>query len=583
VRTRRTGNVVRRIGAAFTLLLLGACAAGDRRFPLRAPFALDTDLHSVTVPCRPDPSPKDPKHVSCTPEAYVSPVIWDGADNLLFRPLAESFEFEPSRESINVNSLDEVPDSAWFTNRIGVRPMSPDEIGRGACDPSKRIDPDGAADGSWIIDKGKQNGSSAGFRVVIPGKGKFMLKSDAPVPERPSAASVIGAAVYHAAGFFTSCEQVVYFRTSLLKLTPGLRVTGNFDGEKPFDQAALDAVLAGASKRGDLIRFQASAWLPGRLVGPFRYEGTRHDDPNDVVAHEDRRELRGGRLLAAWIDHFDAREQNSMDSWMADAKSEADSSPGHLVHYYLDTSDALGSEWAWEEITRRLGFSYVVDWGDLATDFVTLGIPIRPWDRAKRAPGHELFNYFDVKNFEPDHWKNEYPNPAFSRMTERDGAWMARILARFTPADVDALARMANFTDERQTGYLARILEGRLEKLLERYLERLSPITDLHIEGDDRLCGIDLAEARALRDAATFKYRAHTSAAWLPVARSDGGKVCATLPHIAKDGGLADDAPGRYLRVVLDDAVAKGPLVAFLYDLGPSRGFRLVGVDRPDR
>ena len=207
------------------------------------------------------------------------------------------------------------------------------------------------------------------------------------------------------------------------------------------------------------------------------------------MPHEDRRELRGARLLAAWLDHFDAREQNSMDTWIADHAKEADSSPGHVVHYYLDTSDCLGSSWDWEEITRRLGFSYVVDWKDLGTDFVTLGIPLRAWDRVAHVPGHEVFGYFDVKNFEPENWKNEYPNPAFSRMTERDGAWMARILSRFTPEGVKALAEDAAFTDPRQTEYLASVLEGRLEKILERYLTHLSPLASLHVEGEDRLCG----------------------------------------------------------------------------------------------
>ena len=48
------------------------------------------------------------------------------------------------------------------------------------------------------------------------------------------------------------------------------------------------------------------------------------------------------------------------------------------------------------------------------------------------------------------------------------------------------------------------------------------------------------------------------------------------------DGGVADDAPERYVRVRIEDGVAKGPLVADLYDLGPSRGFRLVGLERPE-
>ena len=33
--------------------------------------------------------------------------------------------------ALNVNTLDEVPDSSWFTNRIGRRPMSLDELVRG--------------------------------------------------------------------------------------------------------------------------------------------------------------------------------------------------------------------------------------------------------------------------------------------------------------------------------------------------------------------------------------------------------------------------------------------------------------------
>src|SRR5512134_124869 len=34
--------------------------------------------------------------------------------------------------ALNVNTIDEVPDSSWFVNRIGARPMSIPEILRGA-------------------------------------------------------------------------------------------------------------------------------------------------------------------------------------------------------------------------------------------------------------------------------------------------------------------------------------------------------------------------------------------------------------------------------------------------------------------
>ena len=396
--------------------------------------------------------------------------------------------------------------------------------------------------------------------------------------ERPSAASVIGAAVYHAVGFNFSCEQVVYIQRAALKLTPGLTVTDNTERERPFDEAALDKLLKGATHKGDLIRFQASAWLDGRLIGPFRYEGTRKDDPNDVIEHQHRRELRGGRLLAAWLDHFDAREQNSMDVWVAANAKNADSSPGFVRHYYLDTSDTLGSTWDWEGVSRRLGHSYLLDWGDIGLDFLALGLASRPWDRAQMEPGFEIFGYFSAKDFVAEDWVNEYPNPAFSRMSERDGAWMARILAHFTPEMVRKLAELGRFSDPRKTEYLAKVLEARLQAILSRYLTRLSPLGHLHLDGDT-LCATDLAEMRHVRPADAFRYSAKMGDRALIVARKGGGEICIALPHVAPDGGLADDAAERYLAVTVDDGVAK-PLVAYLYDLGAQRGHRLVGVER---
>ncbi len=569
------------VGVGASVALAAGCG-GLRPFPLRPPMTIDTDLHSVSVPCRREGTPKDPEHIACAPSVYVSPLAWDGIDNSIFRPLSGVFAVRASTESVNVNSMDEVADSAWFTNRLGVRRITPEELSRGACTPAQLLlDTENAAPGSWIIDKGKDNGSSPGFRVKIPGKGKYMLKSDAPVVERPSAASVIGAAAYHAAGYNFSCEQVVYVKRSTLKLTPGLTVTDNSERTKPFDEAALDRVFAGATKKGEYTRFQASAWLDGRLIGPFRYESTRDDDPNDTIPHEDRRELRGGRLLAAWLDHFDAREQNSMDVWIADNPKEPDSSPGFVRHYYLDTSDTLGSTWDWDGISRRLGHSYVLDWGDIGLDFVTFGIPSRPWDRARFEPGYEVFSYFSTRDFVPDEWVNEYPNPAFSRMTERDGAWMARVLARFTPELVATLARMGRFSEPKLTAYLERVLDGRLEAILNRYLMRLSPITDLHVERGDRLCGEDLAEMRRLRPDGDFQYHARLGDRPLAVERPEAARVCVALPRVAGDGGAPDDAPERYSVVTLEDGVAQGPLVAHLYDLGPARGYRLAGIERP--
>ena len=114
--------------------------------------------------------------------------------------------------------------------------MTPRQIELGACTPDRLLDGTTAGDGTWIIDKGKGDGSTDGFRVDIPGHGKYMFKADdTDTPEHSSAAQTVGAKVYYATGYYTTCEQVVYFRPSALKLTPGLHWEHNFGEEETFD------------------------------------------------------------------------------------------------------------------------------------------------------------------------------------------------------------------------------------------------------------------------------------------------------------------------------------------------------------
>jgi hypothetical protein len=567
-------------------LALSACASAPAgwRFPLRDPVWRDTDLSPVYVTCRGAPTKKDVHHVTCAPDPDNPTFLWDGADNLLFRIAAESTGVVTSDEALDVNSLDEVPDSAWFTNRIGMHPMTANEIALGACAPADILDGRTAAPGSWVVSHGKTSGSTDGFRVKIAGKGEYMLKADdADAPERNSAAQVIGARALHAAGYFTTCEQVVLFPRSALKLLPGLHWKHELGEERPFDERALEKVLAHSPKQGDLVRMVASKWLSGYTLGGFRFQGTRKDDPNDVIPHEARRELRGERLLTAWLGRYDIRAGNTVDEWRADGPGAPDSSPGHVVHNQMDTSEIIGSGYGVPQIDVRLGHSYVVDWGDFAADFFTLGLRHDAWEDSHVVPGHEFFAYFDVENFDPEAWKSEYSNAALSRMTERDAAWMARVLARFTPPVVDLLAESGALTDAAKTAYLKQVLEGRLAKILQRYLTRLSPITDVRVEGGDTVCATDLAEWRALRSPERFSYAARVlGGPELSVQRGAQGRICVRLPHVASDAGAPDDAPARYVRVRVVDGVAQGPLVAHLYDLGPSRGYKLVGLERPE-
>jgi len=567
-------------------LAFGCAASEPRRFPLRDPIWVDDDLRAVSLPCHDEEDEGKTKKI-CHPDEYVSPFAWDVADKTVFRPLTQFFAMDVGFEAVNVNSVDEVPDSSWFTNRIGVRPFTVDELKQGSC-PDIMLDPDSDADGTWVIDQGKPNGANPGFRINIEGVGKFMLKADQAVEgEKATGATAIASRLYHAAGWWTVCDTVVYVPKRLLKLTPNLVFADNSGVKRKFDEAKLTSVLDGAQKRGDDYRMLASRWLPGRTIGPFEYEETRDDDPNDVVPHEDRRDLRGARMMAAWLGHFDSREQNTMTTWMSTDAKNKDSSPGHTLHWYIDLGDCFGSHWEWDSFNRRINKSYYFDPADVSLDFLTLGIWQRRWDRAEETPGAEMFAYFPKDEFHGDDWKGGYPNPAFARMTEHDGAWAARIITRFDDPLVRAAVEVGDYTNPFHTEVLTKALIRRRDAIRRRYFAKLSPLADVAVHGDE-LCANDLARASSTWPASAFHYAAvvHNGRMLdrdtvLAPRVGAGGRVCVTLPRATNDASLADDHPERYAVVDIQNGVADGPLRAHLYDLGP-RGFRLVGLERPD-
>ena len=552
--------------ASLCVIALSACA-GTARFPLQEPLRHDNDERAFAV----------------APEEYYSPFAWDGGNQMVFRPISRFFAVDPAGPAVNVNALDEVPDSSWFENRLGRRKMTPEEVARGYCPEGKELSAD-LPDGAWLIDHGKDNGANPGFRVNIPGLGKFMLKTDPETePDRATGATAVSARVYHAVGYYAPCDSVVYFRSALLALKPGLTVTNNQGVKTPFDRSALDALLARASHRNGLVRMVASKWLPGKTLGPYKYDGLRSDDPNDVIPHEDRRELRGARLVAAWLNHFDSREQNTMDVFMP-LDPEKKGGPGFVRHYIIDMGDSFGSMWSADAISRRLGHAYIFDAAQVGEDFVTFGAIRRPWEGAERVGG--IFNYFSARRFDPEAWHGEYQNPAFLRMTEADGAWMARLLARFSDELVAAAVEVGQY-DAASERYLLRTLIERRDAILRRYLSRLSPLADV-LSTKRGLCALDLARQSGVAPAelASIRARAYRGETYAPDARlrftrTASPLVCLELSH-GEFGNAPDGAAARYVVVDITNGHAPGPLRAHLYDLGPERGYRLVGIERPE-
>ena len=551
-------------------LLLTSCGAGLRPFPIAEPMWEDPDQQPFDGP----------------PEEYVSPFAWDAADQTIFRPLAQFWAVDPGGEAINVNSMDEVPDSSWFTNRIGMNDVTLDALARGAC-PEQTLDPEA---GPWTVSEAKPNGANPGFFIEGTDGSKWLLKFDGlDQPERATSADVIGSRVYWAAGYFTPCNVVVYFDRDILEIDPEAEAE-NEDGEEvPMEPHHVDKVLSKGVRLPDgRYRASASLFLEGKPIGPWTYQGTRDDDPNDVVPHEDRRDLRGMYVLASWLNHFDSREQNTLATWIT-----TEGERGYVRHNMIDFGDCFGSIWEYEGITRRLGHAYYLDIPYLAEDFVTLGLMERPWDAPRFGPAGRVFAYFGVDRFVPDRWRPGYPNPAFGRMTEHDAAWMARIIAE---VDDEALATMiaqGQIHDDLARSELTRILRGRREKILRRWMANLSPLSRPRIEtseGQPELCMKDLAVSSGIAPSGDRWYagRAYLTESATPAPleglRATGDPdlhVCTPLPQVP---GASESTP-QYLMIDIagltgrNDAIR--PARVHLWHLGGTE-YRIVGLQRPE-
>src|SRR5262249_985916 len=235
--------------------------------------------------------------------------IYDFVDNMYVTPRREGKVRRKSHPALNANTLGEVPDSAWYTNRHASRRMLIAELQRG---PGNTTPP--VPNGSWQITGAKSDGVTPGFVIEDERKNRYVLKLDPPdFPEMCSAADVIGSKFFYALGYNTPENYIVHFRRENLQIPSGVMWRDREGKKRPLTGEGLTERRKPLPKEAKgSYRALASRWVEGKVVGPFSYRGSRTDDPNDTVRHEDRRELRGLAVFAAWMNHHDTRSINSM-------------------------------------------------------------------------------------------------------------------------------------------------------------------------------------------------------------------------------------------------------------------------------
>ena len=410
--------------------------------------------------------------------------------------LSESFDFlintfvppgdnQPIR-AVNVNTLDEVPDSSWFTNRIGVRDLPLTEIARG---PGKfeRLD---AVD--WVVTRGKgPGGFHPGFVAQHPGDPSqlFQLEVD-PVdhPQMATGAELIGTLVYHALGYHV--EDVYQIRVDPARITISDKATiRDSSGRRPFNRRDLDAVLRLAARdRDGRLYLSATRFHEGEPAGNFQYFGTRSDDPNDIHPHEHRRELRANRVFAAWLAHDDSRAVNTLDL-LVTANGRK-----HVRHYMYDFGATLGSATRFPEPSTGNHMTYLDKDASLA-NLGSIGLAVPRYLRVPRADGPPSAGAFDSTSFDPIRWKANYPNPAFSNMRPDDAFWGARLVARFSDEAIRAIVGQVRFDDPLAGEHIARVLIERRDAIARVWLNGVNPVVEPRLAADGTLTFANAAVA----------------------------------------------------------------------------------------
>ena len=423
---------------------------GPARFYLDDPVWLDDDMRSIAQPVKHDLS-KSYEFVANT-----------------FGETARSFG-----PALNVNTVGEVPDSSWFTNRIGQRDMSVEDVLRG---PNTV---DGPARGRWLVTGRPDEGLTPKFTIRDERGDTYMIKLDpASNPELPSSVELISTKLFHAIGYHVPQDFVVHFKLADLAIAPGAQMRNAIGDRVPIRQSDPARWLRTVPKRADgSIRALASLWVPGKVVGQFMFTGRRSDDPNDVFPHERRRELRGLRLFAAWLNHDDARAINSIDTYVEENGRR------YIRHYLQDFGSNLGSGSTSAQQPRG-GYEYLIEPGKIGKGLIGLGLYQRPWMSITWRHDPSIGN-IEADLFDPATWKTEYPNPAFRQMDAADAFWAASIMSRFTDGMIRGLVEESRLTDPESARQLASVIIKRRDKSVRWGISRTNPVDQFQIGNSD--------------------------------------------------------------------------------------------------
>jgi hypothetical protein len=409
-------------------------------------------------------------------QAALKPVIVEQVNQTFDVPRWVRVVARKPKQAANVNLLDEVPDSTWYTNRHHVQRMPIDVLVRG---PNRRERPnfDGA-----VITRAKTGGVTAGLEIRDRRGHTYVIKFDAAdFPELQSGAEVVSTKILHAAGYNVPENYIAYVRPEHLSIAPDVWIQDSETlRQRQFTRADLNKILLTAARRPNgTYRVLASKFLPGKPKGPFPLVGTRKDDPNDRIPHEHRRELRALRVIASWINHWDMREENSLDVYVENNGRR------FLRHYLIDFGSTLGG--GLHPLKYSHGRESAFDVHRIFKEIASLGFYVSASEKKGHfvSPAMAIFSNHD---FDPGGWQPILPVIPFENMTGRDALWAIRIILSFKEEELRRIIETAEYTNPGDAQYLLKTLLERRQIISRFWLSKVNPIADFRLKRrNDRL------------------------------------------------------------------------------------------------
>ena len=516
-----------------------------------------------------DPIQREPESQDAS---KVAPWDIDLVVDLTLNLFARMGDKTPNVRAGNINTIDEVPDSNWFTNRIGSRPLTVDQAVNGPL-----VNP-GPAPGRWTVTAPKRTGFAPGFTMRDATDALWFVSFDADgFPEAATGAVMVANKIFWTLGYWQVENHIISVRPDQLDIAPTAKFTPKSCRQRAMKLSDLDDVFARAQRAADgTYRAVAARGLPGKVLGGFRYYGTRPDDPNDVVPHEHRRELRALKVFGAWTNLVDMKAGNTLDTMITE------NGRGVVRHFLQDVGSTFGTG-ANGPREYDEGYEYLIDLGLLKKRFFLFGFPTAPWMTVPYEDNYAI-GRFEGTEFNPLDWKPRVPTAAFLRARADDNFWAARRVAAFNEEMIRAIVKTGQYSKPTDEKVLADVLVQRRDKIARTYMGAINPLTDFALSADGRLsfknAAVDAGAGKPPANGYQAVWSSYDNAA--DTASAIGSPTTTSGLDVQGPSGLPS-ATGAFVRIAVAGVGAEQPAwnqPVDVYFRRTAAGWQLVGVDR---